>query len=158
MYVYGGVLYLNSGIEIYPLNYSDVLTFDGTTWSTACANSNVSFMAGKALISYNSDIYAGGSAVGADGIARLHPTMGINEYSLQSSVLVSPNPASGFLNLQLSSDVKANALSIFSSTGTLAYIGKYSNQVDISQLSSGVYFLVIPTETGVLRKGFVVEK
>lgn len=117
------------------------------------------------LIVYNGSLYAGGSfqtensmsTVQLNKIARFNGTVGINEYFNSELINIYPNPSSGMLNLDLPKEFKTCTISIYSSSGECIYNGKYTNQVDVSNFATGVYFLTIPTETGILRKGFVVE-
>ncbi len=155
MCVYNNVLYLagNQSVLVNNVYCQGVLRFDGSNWSYLGING----ISGGAhtVIGYNNNIYAAGEY---QNLYWINPNVGVNDFIPESNIAVYPNPSSNTIYLQLPEKYQESNISIYSSTGKLVYTEKYSNQVDVSNFASGVYFLTIPTESGTLRKGFVVDK
>ncbi len=86
-------------------------------------------------------------------------TLGINDIQAAAPSIY-PNPASGILNIDLSSTESISKMQIISSTGQL--IGSYdrpARQIDISSLTDGIYFLKIEgNERSDVRKVLVMNR
>ncbi len=81
---------------------------------------------------------------------------GINEPTTENTLTLSPNPVS--TNLRISSNKPITQIKIFSTLGALqSEISKPKSEIDISALSSGIYFINIQTPTGSFVKKFIKE-
>jgi len=101
------------------------------------------------IASYNDSIVF---AVGDSGyIVVNYPqflTSQINDEIAKQELTIFPNPANNILNIK-SSWLNQNAIgtvSIYSVIGNVVKIEKLSNEIDVSELSQGVYFVEIITE------------
>ncbi len=79
----------------------------------------------------------------------IFPTEIENNIELNKNVVVYPNPTSG--KFEIISSEKINSVSIFSSTGH-KLITTEDFQLDLTSLPSGIYFIKIMTENGVVIK------
>lgn len=74
-------------------------------------------------------------------------------------LLVYPNPASDFINIQATNSI--DQLKIFNILGELVYQeqkGQISTQVDIQHLKTGPYLVEIRIEAGIIRERMVITK
>ena len=82
-----------------------------------------------------------------------------NKHLLQFSMF--PNPSSGQVNFQLSSNVNQGHISIFDYTGKLVLeknINTSNNSIDVAHLSSGIYIVRIQTDSKIGTKKLIVRK
>ncbi|MGD1843536.1 MAG: T9SS type A sorting domain-containing protein [Thermonemataceae bacterium] len=71
----------------------------------------------------------------------------------QVNTLMYPNPATNFLNVQMSKGTQS--LEVYSVGGAVMQNVQVTEQgVDVSRLPSGMYLLVITTEEGIIREKF----
>ncbi|MFN5334558.1 MAG: T9SS type A sorting domain-containing protein [Bacteroidota bacterium] len=78
----------------------------------------------------------------------------------QTTILVTPKPAKNLLWVNLSKPEEVNELSIVSSVGQLLYKQnrlQSNNQIDISRLQPGVYYVRLIGKSGVVTEAFVKE-
>ena len=83
---------------------------------------------------------------------------GINENNLQNSVVIFPNPANDLLNVKLSQQFES--VEITNMLGQLLYSNRVTDsflQINISSLTSGVYFIRLKGENGIATKKFIKE-
>jgi len=78
-----------------------------------------------------------------------------NDILSDVEIALFPNPASEFLNIQ--STVEFTDISILNLKGELSKSTSYSETIDISSLSSGIYFIRLQAEKGVVIKKFIKE-
>jgi hypothetical protein len=82
----------------------------------------------------------------------------INQYNNDSknenNLLIYPNPTSNYINIY--SEKKIKKYTISDITGNkINNLEIYNNQIDVSTLSTGMYFIEIETDEGVAVKRFV---
>ena len=85
---------------------------------------------------------------------------------VENTMEVFPNPTSGELNVQLGlvNTYEQATLELFSNTGQRVYSKQYQNvqndllTVDVSRLSTGMYWAVIVTKDGIRSRRFSVQK
>ena len=112
----------------------------------------------------NDQVYSNGNAVAIRLI--LNDPTGINENSIASSVAVSPNPSNGFFTLELdlneTSDLRTEVVSVDGSLVAANVLRNSSGHVrtnmNLSELSEGVYFLRLITDTGNHTERIVITK
>ena len=101
--------------------------------------------------------YQNGNTAGVDFAfnASISISTGVNNI-ISSEFNVYPNPAQNLLNIN--SKHKINKTTIYSVDGSL--VNTYSNvneSIDISDLSKGMYLLLINTESGIIQHRFIKE-
>jgi hypothetical protein len=73
-----------------------------------------------------------------------------------NKLVVYPNPANEVLNISVSNGAEVNNVNIYNVSGKLVNTAKVAaNQINISDLNNGVYFIEILTENGKLTTKFV---
>jgi hypothetical protein len=82
-------------------------------------------------------------------------TVGINE-STTTTLNIAPNPAKDVLNISTLETVEQ--VTIYSISGSLVKnINQNINQINVEDLTEGMYILVIKTENGITRNRFIKE-
>ena len=142
--------------------YTATVTVDASSYSFG-SNNRVRF---RCDASGNSDfIYidqvtitasSGGARTAGSTIAKLHSPM-IDASRLDDDVTIYPNPANDFLNIQVT-DEEVEMIEIYSING--AVVKRVTNdlelqRLDISDLESGMYFIMIQSEEEVVTHKFV---
>jgi hypothetical protein len=85
-------------------------------------------------------------------------TVGIKEIKLDASALsMYPNPVAGILNIELSGQLQPKEIKLYTQVGQLVYQQNYVKTIDLSTLPSGIYFMEIKTEQGLIRKRLIKE-
>lgn len=85
---------------------------------------------------------------------------GVIKNSVNISLLVFPNPASDYLKLELPAQISKADFKIFSTLGQLEFSSVVTNQnlnLDISELTSGIYILEVRTNNTIIRQRFIKE-
>jgi len=85
-------------------------------------------------------------------------TTGVNNTIANSinTISVYPNPVTDVLNISVSNGTKVNNVNIYNVSGKLVTTAKVTaNQINISELNNGVYFIEVLTENGKLTTKFV---
>ena len=82
-----------------------------------------------------------------------------SNYDLDASVFIYPNPANNLLNFDIKSDILISGISIVDIAGKqlIKLNNSVSNSIDISSLSSGVYFITFRSETKSVTKKFIKQ-
>jgi hypothetical protein len=93
-----------------------------------------------------------GTTFWIDDVELSGGTLGIEENnSLWDGVKLFPNPSNGSINISLNSDVKLKNIKIYSIAGKLVMeITAFNNQlqIDVNDLSKGIYLLEVETQDG----------
>ncbi|MDC8000206.1 T9SS type A sorting domain-containing protein [Aequorivita todarodis] len=110
------------------------------------------------LVFQAGDDYDGGELQGAipDGtVYRFRPQpLSVEDFS-QNDFQIYPNPASEYLHIK--TQLSNYNCSIYNSLGQKVNATLSENKIDISNLSNGIYFLKIETETGAGTKKFIKQ-
>ena len=135
-------LFINEeNIETWPFSYS----INGEIG--VCQLGSLNFFAGSAMPNTHGTYYVD------DFVISQLPTTGIKEYN-NSSIRIYPNPASDLLNI--SSEKEILNAEIMNLDGQLVKtISNHFNNVGISDLSDGFYFVKVYTETGTETLKFI---
>lgn len=85
-------------------------------------------------------------------------TLGTNEFS-ENNINIYPNPAKGILNYTISDTIVLSAITINDISGKQIYKSGniVNNAIDVSNLSSGVYFVTFTSDTNSITKKFIKE-
>lgn len=101
---------------------------------------------------------------GADGAGELFTNLSyggvctflnVNEVSLQSLISLYPNPATDIVTINKTSDISIDSVTIFDTLGKSISLQLVNGQVNISALTSGVYFMNINTSRGSLTQKII---
>ena len=91
------------------------------------------------------------------GINILNKTTGINKVETAKSLIVFPNPASTELTINVKGE-KIESLKVISISGQLLLQNNSnSSKINISELTSNIYFIEAKTSAGIYRTKFVKE-
>ena len=83
------------------------------------------------------------------------------ENNLISSITVFPNPANDFIQINMDANVGALNFCIFDATGKLVFSQRLlssSSKIDLSNLSSGAYFIQMANDKGVFNEKIIINK
>jgi hypothetical protein len=89
----------------------------------------------------------------------LTPTTGVNEVIASNTISVYPNPASGAINV-VTNNGEAATIRITSMNGKMVLnqsVNQTENTVNISDLTSGIYFYEVNTQNAVSRGKLIVQ-
>ena len=138
-----------------------IARWDGVNWSAVGVGTDSIV---QCLEVYNSDLYVGGifSLAGGNNcnkIAKWNNSVGIKEEENLKNVYTYPNPCSGKLFIKNSEALKIISQNIFSVEG-MELLAPEPNaaELDLSNLSDGIYFLKTQTSEGILTKKIVIQR
>ena len=84
--------------------------------------------------------------------------LAINENELQNLLQVYPNPVKNTLNFNTPKNVIVNKITIYNALGSLVLQNDNpKNSIDVSKLSSGLLFVKIETDQGIVTKKIIKE-
>ena len=96
---------------------------------------------------------ANGCTAAANVTVTVEVCPGISSIKGNSEVLIFPNPANGFLNIEVDMEIKQLDIKILNIRGHVVYhnkgdneSGNYTKQVDVSSFAKGVYYLKVTDE------------
>lgn len=81
-------------------------------------------------------------------------TLGINDNAL-SQILLFPNPTTGIINIQVPNGLEIKSAVLYDVLGKAVTSPIVNNQINISQLSKGIYILNLETSEGILTKKII---
>ncbi|WP_445454008.1 S8 family serine peptidase [Flavobacterium sp. 25HG05S-40] len=86
-------------------------------------------------------------------------SLNTRDYEYDNSVFVYPNPANNVLNFDVKNDITISSVSINDISGKEIYraTNSITNSIDISNLSSGVYFATFTSDNNSVTKKFIKE-
>jgi hypothetical protein len=91
------------------------------------------------------------------------PAAGVNDIEIPDKVRIYPNPATDFINIDLSEfSGQPKRVSIRTSSGTLVYDNFSESEmssvmrVPLSGLAKGIYFVSLTTTEGVINRKIVI--
>lgn len=96
-------------------------------------------------------------ALSMDGNIVVSPLLSVGNMELKDNFYVYPNPSSDVLNLKLPNNTTAVNIEIFNIVGKNVYTSKemISNQINVSNLKSGLYFITINFENYSVTKKII---
>lgn len=85
--------------------------------------------------------------------------LGVNVRDYDTSIFIYPNPASNVLNFDLKNDITISGITINDVSGKEVYksANTMNNSIDVSNLSSGVYFVTFKSDNNSVTKKFIKE-
>ena len=81
-----------------------------------------------------------------------------NEININNRIEVNPNPAKDYLNFSLPMGITSTSYEVFDNTGKKIDANLLENTtIEVSNYSSGIYFLQLKTDNGVLTSKFIKQ-
>jgi len=81
------------------------------------------------------------------------------DFELKKNILVYPNPSNSIITIQNNSGQTIQSISMYNMVGTKVKVFKNpESRINISNLTSGIYFLQLKTDIGVANKKLIVNK
>ena len=81
--------------------------------------------------------------------------LGIDDQVLASQFTIYPNPVSTEIYIDKPNDILIENIAVFNILGQIESQLKYSEKVNVSKLSSGIYFIKVQTNKGLVHKSFL---
>jgi len=78
--------------------------------------------------------------------------LGNNEFTIANDIYVYPNPSEGSLHIKVPASVEVESIKIYSVLGQLVMKQVFSENIDISELSTGMHFIYFETNYGRIHK------
>ncbi len=173
--IYTGMLY-GSDLKYVPGTGN---TFVSTGAATGFSGSSYSTNGGLTWIDYDNGFqrtaldffsptvgYAGGFSSATTGMFKFLGTVvsGINNSEFSKAVSVYPNPSNGIFSIEMPATLdKSASINVTDALGRVVYSkneklnGAYSGQLNLSNLSKGVYVLNIKTGENISMRKLVIE-
>jgi len=76
---------------------------------------------------------------------------------LGQEIQIYPNPASDYLNISIPKGVEITAVSIYNAVGQRIFVTVEFENINILNLSAGLYYISINTNKGVVNKTMIRE-
>ena len=90
-----------------------------------------------------------------DNVAIYDPTVNVNSISSNNEFSVYPNPANSYIRVNVTQNLNYKILDL---SGSVVITGKIENKdININNLSNGIYVLQLNTELGIVSKRFVKQ-
>jgi len=85
--------------------------------------------------------------------------LGLNSRDFDNNVFIYPNPANSILNFQVKNDITIDTVSVTDISGKQIFksANTIDNVIDVSNLSSGVYFVTFTSDSNSVTKKFIKE-
>lgn len=75
-----------------------------------------------------------------------------NEFNFETAISVFPNPTTSEINIVKPDNLEVEGIRIYNSLGQLILEQDWSTTLDLGTMASGIFFLEIETELGIIRK------
>ncbi|WP_290701706.1 T9SS type A sorting domain-containing protein [Lacinutrix sp.] len=83
-------------------------------------------------------------------------TLSIEDVSIDSGVVIYPNPSANIFNIKAKDGIQINNISLIGLSGKELYSSnKAMDRIDLSRFATGIYFLKIETNKGLLNKRII---
>ncbi len=92
--------------------------------------------------------------ISKSNVITFNPTLSNDNFELEKKILLSPNPATDILNIQLPSDIVLENAVIYNLLGQ-KILKNNSNNISVLGLTSGIYSITIKTNEGIVNKKFI---
>ena len=78
--------------------------------------------------------------------------LSVEEFSLENSVSIYPNPTNDIISVDVANSVNVNSLELYNIVGKRVLKTDNAGSLDLTELNAGVYMLRIQTDEGVVTK------
>ncbi len=165
-YVLCGYYYQYTGISHNPMNM--LYKYDGISDAWTLEGTFPGLPRGYAGgFSLNNDIYIGAGSQSNDLSGRILKdfwklsnglTLKITNPDTYNDFIIYPNPAGDKIQIESKLNDLVQLIRFFDSTGRLIESSVYKNQIDVSNLSSGLYFIEAITKSGKVLDGRFIKQ
>lgn len=83
----------------------------------------------------------------------IEEVLSVQDVSLENTISIYPNPATDVI--QIASEIALTNVEVYNINGQLVLTSNLSEEIDISKLSSGVYFVTLYSETSFITKKLI---
>jgi uncharacterized delta-60 repeat protein len=134
-------------------------SFSPTGYVTASFDFNILNNGEAVAIQNDGKIIIGGSSNTLIALARYtFDNLATNSFSDNENFKIAPNPTRDFLTISVNENLKIDEVSVIDCTGKIVYNQKTnSNQINVSSLQNGIYFVKIVANDRVFQKKFIKE-
>ena len=135
------------------------LSFNNTTYNDTSANVVDNFYEYYVSIEVESCDSAGLLPLNLrSNLELVNPNLSINNFNLLGQeIQIYPNPASDYLNISIPKGVEITAVSIYNAVGQRIFVTVEFENINILNLSAGLYYISINTNKGVVNKTMIRE-
>jgi len=164
----GNIGYIGGGEQNYSTMYYDFYKYSPLTNSWVKDNSlNMqngtaaawcsSFVIGTTVYYGLGASFAGGSLNYSNKFYKASISVGMAEMKKEYKIKVYPNPAIEKINIEIPYGYKPTSIIILNSLGQKCLVNSNDKRIDISSLTSGLYFVEIHNKTKLLRSKFIIK-
>jgi len=170
-YISNGKNYFDVVANSYPLNQVVIQQFNPATLSYSCSlnatctavtnvlsvpNQTLNLPVNYVVVSYNVSNLAVVETTSLSTIALNYCTlMNIDEKIFNNSIVVLPNPAHS--KIVIHSNEKVESVEVYDISGKLISTQSNTNEIDVSELMQGMYFLQLNFGNEIVRKKFIKQ-
>lgn len=92
-----------------------------------------------------------------DIISANNQVLSIDDFEIEneSKLKVFPNPTSGLINIQKPESLKVNSIAIYNAVGQLLYRSEWTEKIEVSSFSDGLFIIQFQTDKGVINKSLL---
>ena len=167
-FAYGNVGYVGGGEENYSTIYNDTYQYSPIMNSWKAVSSLVfpsgeatawcsSFVLGNtAYVGLGAD-FNGGTLNYSKKFFKTTLTVGTQEIDSDINILIYPNPVNETLKIKSSENYNSSEIIIYNSVGQEILNSIMTNEIDVSSLPNGIYYLRITNESNSITKSFIIE-
>lgn len=143
----------DSNNELWFATNEGVSIFNGTDWITLNTDDGMVGNIVRSLLQDSTGAYWIG--VFPQGVSKYEPALAIESFNSTINFNIFPNPAISTIQLDYPSDIEITDLIIINVQGQKYPVTLLNKTIDVSNLSTGLYFITIETNKGVITKKFI---
>lgn len=134
----------------------DDLTNDG--YVVFKIKTNASLVSGDEITNNASIYFDYNAPIVTNTAISTFQTLANNSYNFENYFTLSPIPAKEILNINSNTPTSIFSISVYNSIGQLVLVTHLkNNQIDVSTLKTGTYFIKMQTENGIYNSKFIKE-
>jgi xyloglucan-specific exo-beta-1,4-glucanase len=137
---------------LYDINPKIIYSSDnGTSWTEINASQFYNAIVTSTAVTFNTsnaDVYLGTTDLGVLKYTVNFESLGTPGFGNQNPILIYPNPTTGIFSIQSNNQSAIQSIEIFNNLGQQVLNFKNQATIDISNLSSGIYYVKIKDGIG----------
>ncbi|NRA92925.1 MAG: T9SS type A sorting domain-containing protein, partial [Psychroserpens sp.] len=87
-----------------------------------------------------------------DIISRNNEVLSVDDLQIDTALKIYPNPTSGVIYINKPQSLEVSSVRIYNALGELLFDTIWSDEIDVSEISSGILFLQLETNNGIINK------
>ncbi len=91
----------------------------------------------------------------SDLISANNQVLSVDAFNINNELKVFPNPSSVSITIQKPETLEVESITIFNALGQLLYRTKWTEKIDVSSFSGGLFFVQFQTNKGVINKSLL---